>query len=71
MTRWNVAAFWQSVHDENEGPQLMKSETATPWIVWRCEHAVYFRPLANDESWALAAVMTGAAFAGLCEGLCD
>lgn len=70
-TRWNVAAFWQSVQDDHDAPPLLQSEMRTNWIVWRRGHSVYFRSLADDESWALDSVLAGATFATLCEGLCD
>jgi hypothetical protein len=69
--RWNVPAFWQAVQDECDAPNLVQTDLATPWIVWRRGHNVYFRSLAADEAWALNAVATGTTFAALFEGLCQ
>lgn len=67
----NVVPIWQSYKEDGVCLPLQKSEIAAPWIIWRKELEVQFCSLAADETYMLRALMAGAPFGTLCEGLSE
>jgi hypothetical protein len=69
---WNVPTIWNAI-DAKDAQRQHEQEYDSPvaWIVWRNTLKVYFRSLTDDEAWALDAMLSGACFAGICEGLCE
>lgn len=65
----NVPALWKCQQATEALPDVIKTEDATLWLVWRHQMTVYYRALEADEVWALDA-MRGASLADLCAGLC-
>jgi len=70
-TATNAVAIWKSASAEQPlvAPGLLDAPVS--WAIWRKDLSPYFRSLAHDEAWALAALRTGATFAEICAGLCD
>jgi len=70
--RWNVPTVWNAIDAkaEQQEPE-QQNDSPLAWIVWRNSLKVYFRSLAVDEAWALDAMLAGANFAEICEGLCE
>lgn len=70
---WNVVSLWQAL--ANEEPftekELVMNSNPLPWVVWRNEYTIRFYSLAEDEAWALDALIQGLSFGELCAGLCE
>jgi hypothetical protein len=69
--RSNAPALRTAVDAQAELPPVRLNEDAIEWAVWRKAGAPHFRSLRPEESWAMAAVRRGEAFAALCEGLIE
>ena len=67
----NAVAIWKSI--EGDAQDTLPEEVFKPvaWAIWRKALSPYFRSLAPDEAWALAAMRDGASFGEICAGLCD
>ena len=69
--RWNVPAIWKAIDGGTEPASPEESSSPTPWLLWRRELKIYFRSLSEDEAWATDAMIDGADFGEICEGLCE
>lgn len=65
----NAPELWLAATEGRPLPRLAAEREARDWLVWRRGLAVYYRPLASMEAWALDAARQGAIFADWCEGL--
>ena len=65
----DVAAFHLALQRDEASTEIVQWDAARPWIVWRRDLRVWYRPLEDDEAWALDFVRGGGTFAALCEGL--
>lgn len=67
---WNIVEIW---HGLTEDPPIAiepkYSSTPITWLLWRQDLACQFISLANDEAWAITAMMQGATFGEICEGI--
>lgn len=69
---WNVIPVWQCLVHDNDLPEWHEHPNPAPWILWRSpEQVIQFYSMAEDEAWALDAIIQGMSFAALCEGLCQ
>lgn len=70
---WNVIPVWQHlVKDEEDMPALENQDKATPWILWRKQdYMIHFYSMSPEEAWSMDAIIEGASFGALCEGLCQ
>jgi len=68
---WNTAAAWKALDAGDTPPGPDRSPYPVPWLVWRRDLQQYFRSLDVDEAWALDAMLDGAPFADVCEGVCE
>ncbi len=67
----DVPAIWLAVNEKRaEAAPIAAQPRLCEWLVWRSGLEVRFRPLENDEAWALDEAAKGGDFATLCEGLC-
>lgn len=67
----DVPAIWLAVNEKQAGEPPVRAEPRQcEWLVWRSGLEVRFRPLEEDEAWALDEAAQGGDFAALCEGLC-
>jgi len=69
--RWNVPAIWKTVKEQQASVEPAAGEWPEPWLVWRQDLGIFFRPLSVDEAWAIDAVRAGENFASICEGLVE
>ncbi|CDZ77520.1 hypothetical protein BN59_01803 [Legionella massiliensis] len=67
---WNVVAIWEALSNEQE-PSPPQSGDSRLWALWRRDYINRFYSLNSDEAWALDALVNGATFGELCEGLCE
>ena len=68
---WNVPELWRAANGAQPQPPLQAAPHPRAWIVWRQELQTYFRVLSVDEACAIDALVNGACFADLCEGLVE
>lgn len=66
---WNVIALWQAIMQEEPLPPPKKSAPLT-WLFWRQDLINQFTSLSEEEAWALKALLQGATFGEIGEGLC-
>ncbi len=67
----DVPAIWLAVNEKRSGAAPIAADLRRgEWLVWRSGLEVRFRPLEDDEAWALDEVAKGSDFTTLCEGLC-
>ncbi|KTD31873.1 DUF2063 domain-containing protein [Legionella maceachernii] len=67
---WDVVKIWEAISNEQSPAPPMKSADIIPWVLWRNEYLNRFYSLGEEEAWALDALIRGATFGELCEGLC-
>lgn len=67
----NVPAVWSAIDEGKSLPELERAEQPLPWIFWRREIEVHWRPLDDDERFALDAARAGHSFGAICEGLLE
>jgi hypothetical protein len=67
---WNIPAIWKAIESEETPRPPERLDFPQAWLVWRHELQARFRSLQIAEARALDAVLGGASFATLCEGLC-
>lgn len=68
---WNVVQIWQCISDDKTPPEPLQNPAPIHWVLWRKELMNQFCSLANDETWALDAILSGSTFSDICEGLCQ
>lgn len=68
---WNVVPLWQTIANNTNTEPLVRSSEPVTWVLWRSDYINRFYSLAHDEAWAMDAMITGATFSELCEGLCQ
>ena len=68
--RTNAVAIWKEI-DENDSFEVEISAAPVTWAIWRKQHSPFFRSLADDEAWALKAMLGRASFGEICAGLCE
>lgn len=68
---WNSIELWQALSNDEEPAKPTKSSTCKSWVLWRKDYLNHFYILAKEEAWALDALIKGATFGELCEGLCE
>ncbi|RMX20907.1 DUF2063 domain-containing protein [Legionella jordanis] len=66
---WNTVAIWQAIANNKQPEPVQKNNKSTTWVIWRHNYSSRFYCLAEDESWALNALVKGANFAEICAGL--
>lgn len=67
----NAPLIWKAVDGATDPPPPTFAAMPSGWVVWRQDLQTFFRSLEADEAWALDAMMRGAAFGEICEGLCE
>lgn len=68
--RTNAVAIWKAIGDESAPCVAETLAEPVSWAIWRKQHSPFFRSMQGDEAWALKAVLSGASFGQICEGLC-
>lgn len=68
---WNSVAIWQAMLDEKMPDDPQQNTSGTHWILWRKELTSHFTALSEEEAWAIDALINGATFGDICEGLCQ
>jgi hypothetical protein len=63
--RTNAPALWLAAVRRRVLPRGVLRRRPRAWLIWRKEHAPYFRSLARDEAVALALAARGADFAAI------
>lgn len=66
----NAPKLWQSlIQDETSISVELETESKT-WLIWRENLQVLYRPLTQEEAWALSIFADDKNFADVCDGLC-
>jgi len=65
----NAVGWWKAACAQGRPPGRWRATRPVRWVQWRRELALYFRPLAADESQALERLAAGETFAAVCSGL--
>ncbi len=68
---WNMPELWSAIDAQTDPQPPQQYPQPRAWLIWRRELQNYFRPLDSAETWALDSMRDGAAFAAMCEGLCE
>ena len=68
--RTNAVAIWKEIDDKDRFEVEISAEPVT-WAIWRKQPSPFFRSLADDEAWALKAMLARASFGEICAGLCE
>ena len=68
---WNAPEIWQAADSNSELPEARRATHPSAWVVWRKELNSFFRELPVDEAWSLDALLAGASFGEICEGLTE
>ena len=63
---WNASALWRALTDGQPHPPPDAQAHPVPWLLWRRELQILFRPLAGLEAGALDAMRQGRSFGGIC-----
>jgi hypothetical protein len=67
--RWNTAAVWKAMTQEETPPRPELGPAPLRWLLWRQNLQNYFRSMNAAESAALDSALQGRSFAQLCEDL--
>src|ERR1700722_7572830 len=67
---WNAPALWRALTDAAPPPAPTAQGHPVPWLLWRNELQIFYRPLTALEAEALDAVRQGRSFGGVCVALC-
>ncbi len=67
----DTAPAWKRLRLEETAESTTNQSGTTPLVVWRKHLEPHFRPLTEDEAWAIDATLRGESFATICEGLCE
>jgi len=68
---WNAPEIWQAVDAKTELPSPVRATHPRAWLVWRKALNSFFRELPVDEAWSIDALLAGATFGEICEGLTE
>lgn len=69
---WNAISLWQALAHDEALPALQQNSVPTAWILWRSPtYLIQFYSLAQEEAWAVDALLQGVSFGEFCEGLCQ
>ena len=66
---WNTLEVWRAIKAEDPVPAPRQLERPGHCLIWRDGLITRYRSLCREEHAALAAVLAGASFAIVCEGL--
>lgn len=67
---WSAPALWRALTSGNPHPAPDARAHPVPWLLWRRELQIFFRPLPALEAEALDAVLQGRSFGQICVALC-
>ena len=67
--RSNAPRIWQWAESGGRKPKTRLLTAPVVWLVWRKGQTPFYRALAQDEAWALAAIGRGRSFGAICNGL--
>ncbi len=67
--RWNTAAVWKAMSQDETPPRPEMAPAPMPWLLWRQDLQNYFRSMNAAEAAALDSALRGRNFAQLCEDL--
>jgi hypothetical protein len=67
---WNAPALWGALTNARPHPAPEAQAHPVPWLLWRRELQIFFRPLPALEAEALDVVRRGGSFGALCVELC-
>jgi hypothetical protein len=67
----NAPAIWKALNSEQAPPAVEFAADDQPWIVWRRDLTLLFRPLDDIEKTALDVFMRGETFADVCGELVE
>ena len=67
--RSNAPRIWQWAENGGSKPKTRLLHAPVAWLVWRKGQTPFYRALATDEAWALAAIGRGRSFGAVCNGL--
>jgi hypothetical protein len=68
---WNAPALWGALTNARPRPAPDAQAHPVPWLLWRRELQIFFRPLTALEAEALDVVRRGGSFGGVCVALCE
>ena len=68
---WNVPTVWKAIDSKTEPPALEEIGQPVARLLWRQQLLTHYRSLEVDEAYTLDALLQGATFAELCEGLIE
>lgn len=68
---WNIVQIWQAITDEKPPDEPTQSRTKVPWLLWRSDLLNHFCSLAEEEAWAIDAILQNQTFGEICVGLCQ
>lgn len=68
---WNVVSIWEAIMNDEPPIEAQKTLEPVAWILWRQNHMNRFYKQSTDEAFALDAIVKGATFGEMCEGLCQ
>ena len=67
---FDIPSLWLAINEGESGEApLAAAPRQSEWLIWRAGLEVRFRPLEDDEAWAIDAAAEDADFAALCEGV--
>jgi hypothetical protein len=67
---WNAPALWRALTEGNPHPAPDAQAQLVPWLLWRRDLQIFYRPLTAPEAEALDVVRQGGSFGALCVTLC-
>lgn len=67
----NIPEIWRSITDAKTVPDLVHFNSRQPWLIWRSDLMVRWRPVEPDETVVLNAMRGGSNFADVCGILHD
>ncbi len=67
--RSNAPRIWQWAEERGPKPKARLLHAPVAWLIWRKGQTPFYRMLATDEDWALAAIGRGRSFGAVCNGL--
>lgn len=69
--RTNAPSIFKALTEGIDPPQPSTQEAPQAWLIWRQDMTPRYRSLPDDENAALAALVDGATFEGVCDALCE
>ena len=67
--RSNAPRMWQWAQGRGRKPKAVLLREPIAWLLWRRGQTPFYRALAEDQAWALAAIGRGRSFGAVCSGL--